>query len=156
LGGVEQPRRNPARSSVVGSVVARGRKGKSGEEMGFGSSFIGGRCSVEERERESRHRARLRSTGGADVPFGCAWRPLGTSGPTWQDEGRPAEAARAVGAAARRHVGREEGCAGLQQAREAADGGGSRVRGRDRGDRGERGRRRRTRLKILERTGTLL
>jgi hypothetical protein len=73
--------------------------------MGFGSSFIGGRCSVEERERESRRRAGLRSAGGADVPFGCAWRPLGTGGPTWQDEGRPAEAARAVGEAARRHVG---------------------------------------------------
>jgi hypothetical protein len=39
--------------------------------MGFGSSFIGEHCSVEERERESRHRAGLRSTGGADVPFGC-------------------------------------------------------------------------------------
>jgi hypothetical protein len=56
--------------------------------------------------------------------------------PTWQDEERPAEAARAVGEAARRHVGRKEGGAGLQQAREAAGGGGSRVRGRDRGDRG--------------------
>jgi hypothetical protein len=32
--------------------------------MGFGSSFIGEHCSVEERERESRHRAGLRSTGG--------------------------------------------------------------------------------------------
>jgi hypothetical protein len=44
--------------------------------------------------------------------------------------------AQAVGEAAKRHVGREEGGAGLQQAREAAGGGGSRVRGRDRGDRG--------------------
>jgi hypothetical protein len=40
--------------------------------MGFGSSFIGEHCSVEERERESRHRAGLMSTGGTDVPFGCA------------------------------------------------------------------------------------
>jgi hypothetical protein len=106
--------------------------------MGFGLSFIGEHCSVEEREREreSRHRARLRSTGGAIVPFGCAWRPLSTGGPMWQDEGRPAEAARAVGEAARRHVGREEGGVGLQQAREAAGDGGSRARGRDRGDRG--------------------
>jgi hypothetical protein len=46
------------------------------------------------------------------------------------------EAARAVGEAARRHVGREEGGAGLHQAREAADGGGSRARSRDRGDQG--------------------
>jgi hypothetical protein len=73
--------------------------------MGFGSSFIGELCSVEERERESRHRAGLRSAGGAGMPFGCAWRPLGTSGPTWQDGGTPAETARAVGEAARRHVG---------------------------------------------------
>jgi hypothetical protein len=109
-------------------------------EDGFESSFKGEHCSVEERERESRHRAGLRSTGGADVPFGCAWRPLGTGGPTWQDEGRLAEAARAVGEAARRHVGRKEGGAGLRQAREMAGGGGSRARGRDRGDRGERGR----------------
>jgi hypothetical protein len=33
-------------------------------------------------------------------------------------------------------VGREEGGAGLQQAREAAGGGGSRARGTDKGDRG--------------------
>jgi hypothetical protein len=46
-------------------------EGKSGEEMGFGLSFIGKHCSVEERERESRHRAGLRSMAGVDVPFGC-------------------------------------------------------------------------------------
>jgi hypothetical protein len=34
FGGVVQPRRNPARSSVVGSVVTRRKKGKSGEEVG--------------------------------------------------------------------------------------------------------------------------
>jgi hypothetical protein len=105
LGGVKQPWRNPARSSAVGSVVARGKKRKSSEKMGFGLSFIGEHCSVEERERESGHRSELRWTGGAVVPFGCAWRPLGTSCPMWQDEERPAEAARAVGEAARRHVG---------------------------------------------------
>jgi hypothetical protein len=71
LGGVEQPWRNPARSSAVGSVVARGKKRKSSEEMGFGLGFIGEYYSVEERERKSRHRAGLRSTGGAGVPFGC-------------------------------------------------------------------------------------
>jgi hypothetical protein len=71
LGGVEQPWRNPARSSAVGSVVVRGKKRKSSEEMGFGSGFIGEYCSVEERERESRHRAGVRSTGGTGMPFGC-------------------------------------------------------------------------------------
>jgi hypothetical protein len=70
------------------------------------------------------------------VPFGSAWRPLGPGGPTWQDEGWPAEAAQAVGGAARRHVGREQGGAGLQRAREVAGGGESRARGRDRGGRG--------------------
>jgi hypothetical protein len=34
LGGVEQPWRNPVRSSTVGSVVARGQKRKSSEEDG--------------------------------------------------------------------------------------------------------------------------
>jgi hypothetical protein len=38
------------------------------------------------------------------VPLGHAWRPLGTGGLTWQGKGKPAEAARAVGGAARRHV----------------------------------------------------
>jgi hypothetical protein len=56
----------------VGSVVARRKKRRSGEGMGFGLIFIGGHCAVEERERESRHRAGLRSASGATVPFGCA------------------------------------------------------------------------------------
>jgi hypothetical protein len=86
LGGREEEERETA-----------GRKG-------LGSGFIGEHRSVEERERESRHAARLRSTGGADVPLGHAWRPLGTGGTTWQGKGKPAEAARAVGGAARRHV----------------------------------------------------
>jgi hypothetical protein len=34
LGRVEQPWRNPARSSAVGSVAARGKKRKSSEEDG--------------------------------------------------------------------------------------------------------------------------
>jgi hypothetical protein len=70
------------------------------------------------------------------VPFGCVWWPLGPGGPTWQDEGRLAEAAQAVGGAARQHVGREEGGVGLQRAWEAAGGGGSRARSRDRRVRG--------------------
>jgi hypothetical protein len=51
-----------------------GRKGgeeETSEEEWFGSSFIGVHCFVEERERESNHRAGLRSAGGAGVPFGC-------------------------------------------------------------------------------------
>jgi hypothetical protein len=79
---------------------------------GLGSGFIGEHHSVEERERESRRAAGLRLTGGADVPLGHAWRPLGTGGSTWQGEGEPAEAARAVGGAARRHVERERAALG--------------------------------------------
>jgi hypothetical protein len=103
--------------------------------MGFGSSFIGEHCSVEERERESRHRAGLRSAGGAGMPFGCAGRPLGTGGSTWQDEGRPAEAARRW----ERQQGDTWARGGRRRpavAQEAAGGGGSCARGRDRGGRG--------------------
>jgi hypothetical protein len=44
---------------------------ETGEEMGFGSGFIGVHCFVEERERESGHRIGLKTAGGAGVPFGC-------------------------------------------------------------------------------------
>jgi hypothetical protein len=81
-----------------------GRLGGREEEVretvgrkGLGSGFIGEHHSIEERERESRHAAGLRSTGGVDVPLGHAWRPLGTGGSTWQGKGKPAKAARAVG-----------------------------------------------------------
>jgi hypothetical protein len=50
-------------------VDTRGKK-RSGE-MGFGSGFIGEHGLVEERERGSCHGARLRTAGGAGVPFGC-------------------------------------------------------------------------------------
>jgi hypothetical protein len=110
-------------------VVARGKKRKSsGEDR---------RAWLHRREGEGEQAQGWAQVGGQrGMPFRCAWRPLGTGGPTWQDEGRLAEVARVVGRAARRHVGREEGGTGLQQAREAAGGGGSRARGRDRGDRG--------------------
>jgi hypothetical protein len=71
LGGVDQSWRILARSAAVGSVVATGQKRKSGEEMGFGSGFIGVHYFVEERERESSHGAGLGSAGGDVVPFGC-------------------------------------------------------------------------------------
>jgi hypothetical protein len=44
---------------------------ETGEEMGFGSGFIGVYCFIEERERESGHGIGLRTAGGADMPFGC-------------------------------------------------------------------------------------
>jgi hypothetical protein len=52
-------------------VVLRGKKRKSSEEKWFGSSFIGVHCFVEERERESSHRAGLRSAGGTGGPSGA-------------------------------------------------------------------------------------
>jgi hypothetical protein len=44
---------------------------ETGEEMGFGSGFIGVHCFVEERERESGHGIGLRTAGDAGVPFEC-------------------------------------------------------------------------------------
>jgi hypothetical protein len=82
------------------------RKQRTGKGLGLG--FIGEHCSIEERERErereSRCAARVRSTGGAVVPLGHAWWPLGTSGSMWQGKGKPAVAARAVGGLARGRV----------------------------------------------------
>jgi hypothetical protein len=69
---------------------------------------------VEGRDRESRRAAGLRSTGGAAMHHGCAWRPLGTGSPAWQSERGPVEAARAVGGVARRHVAREGAALGQQ------------------------------------------
>jgi hypothetical protein len=99
---------------MVGLGVARKKKGKNSKKEGLGSGFIGEHRAVEERERESRCGARLRPTGGAVVRLGHAWRPLGTGGLTWQGEGKPAEAARAVGGAARRHAERERAALGQQ------------------------------------------
>jgi hypothetical protein len=106
LGGVERLRRILAGGTMVGLVVARKKKGKNSKKEGLGSGFIGEHHAVEEGERESRCGARLRSTGGAVVHLGHAWRPLGTGGLAWQGEREPAEAARAMGGVARRHVAR--------------------------------------------------
>jgi hypothetical protein len=86
-------------------------------KKGLGLGFIGEYHAVE--ERESRRTAGLRSTGGADVLLGLAWRPLGTGGSTWRGEGKPAEAARAVGGASQRTCGMKESGTGLQRARES-------------------------------------
>jgi hypothetical protein len=64
-----------------------------------------------------------------------AWQPLGIGGPTWLSGGRPAEAARAVGEAAQRHVGEgraAQACSRLGKRPVAAN----HARGRDRGDQG--------------------
>jgi hypothetical protein len=86
---------------------------ETGEEMGFGSGFIGVHCFVEERERESGHGIRLRTAGGAGVPFGCG-QPLGTGGPTWLSRGLSPGAARAVEGGVGRHVEQDKGGADLQ------------------------------------------
>jgi hypothetical protein len=68
--------------------------------------------SVEVKGRESSHTARHRSTGGVGVLDGVSWRPLRIVCPTWNGEGRTAEAALAVGGMAGRRVGEGSG-AGL-------------------------------------------
>jgi hypothetical protein len=62
--------------------------------MGLGLIFIGGHGAVEERERQGQSRAELRMAGGAGVLDGVVWQPLGIDCPTWQGEGRTAEAVR--------------------------------------------------------------
>jgi hypothetical protein len=134
LGGVDQPWRNPARSAVVGSMVARGKKRKSSEEKWFGSSFIGVHYFAEERERESSHGAGLRSAGGAGVPFGC----VEVARHRWPDVAGRREASgggAGGGRGSKATRGRGEGGAGLQQLGKwpaSVD----HARGRDRGDRG--------------------
>jgi hypothetical protein len=101
-------------------VVARGKKRKSSEEMGFESGFIGEYCSVEERERDSRDRARLRSTGGAGVPFGCV-AAARVRQPDVAERRLAAEVARAAGEAARQHVGERravQACSGSGSGRQ--------------------------------------
>jgi hypothetical protein len=105
LGGVERSRRIPARSAAAGSVVARGKKRKSSGEMGFGSGFIGEHGLVEEREREGAVTGPGSGQRAAPACPSGVWQPLGIGGPTWLSRGRPAEATRAVGEAAQRHVG---------------------------------------------------
>jgi hypothetical protein len=124
LGGVERLWRISAGGTVVGLVVARKKKGRNSKKEGLGSGFIGEHHTVEERERESRCGARLRLMSGAVVHLGHAWRPLSTGGPAWQGEREPAEAARAVGGVAMRHVARERAALGQQSlGRMAGEGG---------------------------------
>jgi hypothetical protein len=104
LGGVKRLLRIPARKCRGGSVSRGGRRGKAAGEKGCGSGFIGEHSIVEERERERRSRAELRTAGGAGVPS-RAWQPLGSGGPTWLRGERPAGAARAVGEVVGRRVG---------------------------------------------------
>jgi hypothetical protein len=79
------------------------------------------------------------------VPLRHAWRPLGTDGSTWQGEGEPAEAAQAVGGAARRHVERERAALGqLGLGRTAGEGSGDGVEKKQR----SRGWRRKTRTDL--------
>jgi hypothetical protein len=106
-------------------------------KMGFGSSFIGELCSVEEREREreSRHRAGLRSAGSAGRPFGVRG---GRSGPAARC-GRMERGQRRRRGRWERQQGDTWARGGRRRpaaAREAAGGGGSRARGRERGGRG--------------------
>jgi hypothetical protein len=135
LGGVKQPWRNSARSSAVGSVVARGKKRKSSEEMGFGLSFIGEHCSVEERERESGHRPSSVRLAAPSCPLGARG---GRSGPAAR-RGRTKRGQRRRRGRWERQQGDTWARGGRLRpaaAREAAGGGGSRAHSRDRGGRG--------------------
>jgi hypothetical protein len=114
------------------------RKGNNGKERARVGLYRGASLCRREGERESRRAAGLRSTGSADVPFGHAWRPLSTGGSTWQGKGKPAEAARAVGGAARRHVERERATLGQLGLRRTAGEGGGELTGVNRGSRGWR------------------
>jgi hypothetical protein len=114
------------RAARWSALWSRGRrKGNSGKERARVQLYRGVSLCRREGERESRRAAGLRSTGGADVPLGRAWRPLGTGVSTWQGKGKPTEAAWAVGGAASRHVERERAALGpLGLGRTAGEGGG--------------------------------
>jgi hypothetical protein len=49
--------------------------------------------SVDVKGRKSSHAARHRAAGGTGVLDGVAWQPLGIGCPTWNGEGRTADAA---------------------------------------------------------------
>jgi hypothetical protein len=87
---------------------------ETGEETGFGLSFIGVHGFVEESGRE---RAVTRPGSGRWAtpasPSG-AWQLLSTGGPTWVSGGRPVGAARAVGGVVGRRVEQNKGGADLQ------------------------------------------
>jgi hypothetical protein len=97
-GGVEWSRGIPARKLRrrlgVGGHGEEERGSSRKEELGC---FIGMQGLVEVKGRESSRAVRHRSTGGAGMLDGVSWRPLGIVCPTWNGEGRTAEAALAVG-----------------------------------------------------------
>jgi hypothetical protein len=70
------------------------RKGDQARGGGVRVGFIAAHCFGEERERErGQSRAEPRKTGGAAVLDGAAWQLLGIVCPTWNGEGRTAQAA---------------------------------------------------------------
>jgi hypothetical protein len=77
--------------------------GRGGSIRFCSSATVGRRDGKGERDHAARHRA----AGGAGVPDGAAWRPLGSVCPTWKSEGRPARATRAVGGGTGRRVERD-------------------------------------------------
>jgi hypothetical protein len=80
----------------VAAVGVGGHGGKrKGEQQKGGArfGFIGTQDSVEVKGRESSRTARHGSAGGTGVLDGVAWQPLGIDCPTWNGEGRTAEAA---------------------------------------------------------------
>jgi hypothetical protein len=70
-----------------------GRRKREQQKGGARFGFIGTQDSVEVKGRESSRAARHRSVGGAGVLDGVAWQALGIVYPTWNGEGRTAEAA---------------------------------------------------------------
>jgi hypothetical protein len=87
-----------ANSGEKSAAVARcwwsqGRRTGEQQKGGARFGFIGTQDSVRVKERESSRAARHRSAGSAGVLDGVAWQSLGIVCPTWNGEGRTAEAA---------------------------------------------------------------
>jgi hypothetical protein len=104
---------------VAGSVSRGGRRGEQARGRGLGPFYSSALLRRREGEENwSQDRA-------APAVPSDAWQLLGSGGPTWQGEGRTAEAAQAVAGGVGRRV---EGRCRAAGAREAAGGGWSRVR----------------------------
>jgi hypothetical protein len=134
--------------------VARRKKRRSGEGMGFRSGFKGERGSVEDRERESSHGAGLRTASGTGVPFGCVaaarHRRPDVAGRKEDSAGSGKAAVRQGRARGRAQSGaRAAGVLHMVGIAAAA------ARVKKQGRRG-RGRRRRTQTQFAEKIGTLL
>jgi hypothetical protein len=99
---------------AVGLVVARKKKGKTAERKGSGRLYRSALLCGREGEGEQTHSRAQVDRRGAAVYHGYAWRLLDTGSPAWQSERGPAEATRAVGGVARRHVAWEEAALGQQ------------------------------------------